>query len=63
MVAGVLRLFPGTLGIGRFRAGSAGVGIARLLTCGGPGFRALIDGIVLLAGDDRTGSKGRVPRG
>ncbi|GAA0915717.1 hypothetical protein GCM10009549_31410 [Streptomyces thermoalcalitolerans] len=39
------------------------MGIARLLTCGGPGFRALIDGIVLLAGDDRTGSKGRVPRG
>ncbi|WP_133912796.1 TM2 domain-containing protein [Streptomyces sp. NBC_00582] len=63
IVAGVLQLFLGTLGIGRFYVGSVGVGIAQLLTCGGLGFWALIDGILFLTSNDRTDSQGRVLRG
>ena len=63
IVAGILQLFLGTLGIGRFYVGSVGVGVAQLLTCGGLGFWALIDGIIFLTSNDRTGSQGRVLRG
>lgn len=63
IVAGILQLFLGTLGIGRFYVGSVGVGIAQLLTCGGLGFWALIDGIIFLPRNDRTDSQGRVLRG
>ncbi|MDQ0788759.1 TM2 domain-containing membrane protein YozV [Streptomyces sp. B3I7] len=63
IVAGILQLFLGTLGIGRFYVGSVGVGIAQLLTCGGLGFWALIDGIIFLTSNDRTDSQGRVLRG
>jgi TM2 domain-containing membrane protein YozV len=63
IVAGILQLFLGTLGIGRFYVGSVGVGIAQLLTCGGLGFWALIDGIIFLTSNDRTDGQGRVLRG
>ncbi|MGW1871109.1 TM2 domain-containing protein [Streptomyces mauvecolor] len=63
IVAGILQLFLGTLGIGRFYVGSVGVGIAQLLTCGGLGFWALIDGIIYLVSNDRTDKEGRVLRG
>ncbi|EGG46454.1 MULTISPECIES: TM2 domain-containing protein [Streptomyces] len=63
IVAGILQLFLGTLGIGRFYVGSVGVGVAQLLTCGGLGFWALIDGIIFLTSNDRTDSQGRVLRG
>ncbi|MBQ0828552.1 TM2 domain-containing protein [Streptomyces tagetis] len=63
IVAGILQLFLGTLGIGRFYVGSVGVGIAQLLTCGGLGLWALIDGIMFLVSNDRTDSQGRVLRG
>ncbi|MEE1833913.1 TM2 domain-containing protein [Streptomyces sp. NBC_00487] len=63
IVAGVLQLFLGTLGIGRFYVGSVGVGVAQLLTCGGLGFWSLIDGILFLTSNDRTDSQGRVLRG
>ncbi|MDW8808938.1 TM2 domain-containing protein [Streptomyces scabiei] len=63
IVAGVLQLFLGTLGIGRFYVGSVGVGVAQLLTCGGLGFWALIDGILFLTSNDRTDAQGRVLRG
>ncbi|PWI10980.1 hypothetical protein DIZ27_08965 [Streptomyces sp. NWU339] len=63
IVAGILQLFLGTLGIGRFYVGSVGVGIAQLLTCGGLGFWALIDGIIFLVSNDRTDKQGRVLRG
>ncbi|GAA2920993.1 TM2 domain-containing protein [Streptomyces mexicanus] len=63
IVAGVLQLFLGGLGIGRFYVGSVGVGIAQLLTCGGLGFWALIDGIIFLVSNDRTDKHGRVLRG
>jgi TM2 domain-containing membrane protein YozV len=63
IVAGILQLFLGTLGIGRFYVGSVGVGVAQLLTCGGLGFWALIDGIIFHTSNDRTDSQGRVLRG
>jgi TM2 domain-containing membrane protein YozV len=63
IVAGILQLFLGYLGIGRFYVGSVGVGIAQLLTCGGLGIWALIDGIIFLTSNDRKDSQGRVLRG
>lgn len=63
IVAGVLQLTLGSLGIGRFYMGNVGIGIAQLLTCGGLGIWALIDGIMLLTGSSATDSEGRVLRG
>ncbi|MGW5125473.1 TM2 domain-containing protein [Streptomyces cyslabdanicus] len=63
IVAGILQLFLGSLGIGRFYVGSVGVGIAQLLTCGGLGLWALIDAILFFASNDRTDSQGRILRG
>ncbi|MEU8792805.1 TM2 domain-containing protein [Streptomyces sp. NPDC048643] len=63
IVAGVLQLALGSLGIGRFYMGNVGIGIAQLLTCGGLGVWALIDGIMLLVGNSATDSDGRVLRG
>jgi TM2 domain-containing membrane protein YozV len=63
IVAGILQLFLGTFGIGRFYVGSVGMGIAQLFTCGGLGFWALIDGIMYLVSNDRTDAQGRILRG
>ncbi|WP_019547566.1 TM2 domain-containing protein [Streptomyces sulphureus] len=63
IVAGVLQLFLGTFGIGRFYIGSVGIGVAQIFTCGGLGLWSLIDGILLLISDDKTDSNGRVLRG
>ncbi|AQS67925.1 TM2 domain-containing protein [Streptomyces pactum] len=63
IVTGVLQLFLGSFGIGRFYVGNVGVGIAQLLTCGGLGFWALIDGIMYLVSNDRTDEQGRILRG
>lgn len=53
LVAGLLQLFIGGLGIGRFYTGHTGIAIAQLLTCGGCGIWALIDGILMLTGHVR----------
>jgi len=53
LVAGLLQLFVGYLGIGRFYLGHNGIAIAQLLTCGGCGIWALIDGILILIGHVR----------
>ncbi|MFJ8106977.1 TM2 domain-containing protein [Streptomyces sp. NPDC096132] len=63
IVAGILTIFLGYLGIGRFYVGSVGIGIAQLLTCGGLGIWSLIDGILFLTSNDRTDAQGRVLRG
>ncbi|MFS8200862.1 TM2 domain-containing protein [Streptomyces sp. CWNU-52B] len=63
VVAGVLQIVLGSLGIGRFYMGSVGIGIAQLFTCGGFGIWSLIDGILLLTGNDATDSRGRPLRG
>ncbi|MGK5499798.1 TM2 domain-containing protein [Streptomyces sp. URMC 125] len=63
MTAGLLQIFLGGLGIGRFYTGHTGMAIAQLLTCGGLGFWSLIDGILFLTGSTRTDKQGRVLRG
>jgi len=62
LVAGLLQIFIGSLGIGRFYTGHIGMGIAQLFTCGGLGVWALIDGILFLVKDDRTDAKGLLLR-
>ncbi|OIJ63565.1 TM2 domain-containing protein [Streptomyces mangrovisoli] len=63
VVAGILQIFLGGFGAGRFYVGSTGVAIAQLFTCGGLGVWALIDGILFLTSNDRTDKQGRVLRG
>ncbi|MDX3237136.1 TM2 domain-containing protein [Streptomyces sp. ME03-5709C] len=63
ITAGLLQLFLGGLGIGRFYTGHTGMAIAQLLTCGGLGFWSLIDAILFFTSKDRTDAKGRVLQG
>ncbi|MEU5096668.1 TM2 domain-containing protein [Streptomyces sp. NPDC020996] len=63
IIAGVLQLTLGTLGVGRFYIGNVGMGLAQLFTCGGLGIWALIDGIMLLVSEGQTDAQGRVLRG
>ncbi|MEU3508683.1 NINE protein [Streptomyces longwoodensis] len=63
VVAGILQLFLGTFGVGRFYIGNVGLGLAQLFTCGGFGIWALIDGIILLTSSNTTDAQGRVLRG
>ena len=58
MVAGLLQLFLGGLGIGRFYTGHYGIAVAQLLTAGGCGVWALIDGIMFLTGSVTTDADG-----
>ncbi|MCF6522660.1 TM2 domain-containing protein [Streptomyces sp. JJ36] len=63
IVAGVLQLFLGGLGVGRFYTGHIGMALGQLFTCGGLGIWSLIDGIMLLTSSNATDSDGRVLRG
>ena len=58
LVAGLLQIFVGSFGVGRFYTGHTGIAIAQLLTCGGCGIWSLIDGIMMLTGNV-TDSEGR----
>ncbi len=58
VVAGILQLFVGVFGVGRFYMGNTGIALAQLFTCGGLGVWALIDGIIILAGNP-VDSEGR----
>ncbi|HEX2858245.1 MAG TPA: NINE protein [Propionibacteriaceae bacterium] len=57
LVAGLLQVFLGSLGIGRFYLGDIGMGVAQILvtflTLGLGALWPLIDGIMLLAGSPR----------
>ena len=57
VVAGLLQLAIGGLGIGRFYMGHSGLGVAQILvtvfTCGFGALWGLVDGIVILAGEPR----------
>lgn len=59
VAAGLLQLFLGNLGVGRFYTGHTGIAVAQLLTCGGCGIWSLIDGIIILVngGTDAEGRK------
>jgi hypothetical protein len=59
IVAGILQLFLGGFGVGRFYTGHVGMAIGQLLTCGGCGIWALVDAIILLVngGTDAQGRK------
>ncbi len=54
MVAGLLQIFLGSFGVGRFYLGYTGLGIAQIaavwLTCGLGAVWPLIDGIMMLTG-------------
>ena len=57
LTAGLLQLFVGGLGVGRFYLGYSGIGVAQLLvtlfTCGLGGIWPLIDAIMILTGKVR----------
>lgn len=61
IVAGLLQLFLGNFGIGRFYTGHTGMALGMLFTCGGLGIWSLIDGILILV-NGGTDSEGRVLR-
>ena len=63
VTAGILQILLGGLGIGRFYTGHTGMAIGQLVTCGGCGVWALIDGIIFLTSNDRTDSQGRILHG
>lgn len=53
IVAGLLGLFLGNLGVHRFYLGYPGLGIAMLLTLGGCGIWSLVDSIMIFTGSVR----------
>lgn len=57
----LLSVFAGTLGLDRFYLGQTGLGIAKLLTCGGFGIWAMVDMIMAGAGGLRD-AQGRMLR-
>jgi len=61
-VAGLLQIFLGGFGAGRWYLGDTGIALGQLFTCGGLGIWALIDGIMILTGNVRD-KQGRPLRG
>ena len=61
VVAGLLQLFLGSIGVGRFYLGHVGIGIAQIvvtfITCGIGSIWGFIDGIVILAGGVKVDGK------
>ena len=57
LTALLLSVFAGALGVDRFYLGQTGLGIVKLITCGGCGIWALID-VVLIAIDNMRDAEG-----
>lgn len=55
VIASLLSLFLGGLGIGRFYLGNIGLGVGKLLTFGGFGLWAFIDFIYIVSGNAKDG--------
>jgi hypothetical protein len=63
LVAGLLQILLSTFAVGRFYTGHTGLAVTQLLvsilTCGIGSIWPLIDGIMMLVGDDITDAQGR----
>ncbi|MFI7006081.1 NINE protein [Streptomyces sp. NPDC050145] len=63
LTAGLLGIFLGTFGVGRFYTGHTGLAVGQLivgvLSCGIGGLWGFVDGIVMLASSNTTDSQGR----
>jgi len=58
LVALLLSIFVGSLGVDRFYLGYIGLGVVKLITCGGVGIWWLID-LILIATGKMTDKEGR----
>lgn len=62
LVAGILQIFIGGFGVGRFYLGYTGIGVAQLLvtifTCGLGAIWPFVDGILILTGQVETDADG-----
>jgi TM2 domain-containing membrane protein YozV len=57
MTALILSLFLGNLGIDRFYLGHTGIGVGKLLTCGGAGIWRLIDWFMIMGATREENAK------